>query len=578
MLLLSRALSGFLPPRLSRQLLSSQPTHRQTPAVGTSTFKQSSTMFAKAVNEQKAGLAKQLFPSSSPTSPQQSQTRQRQATFPLNNTSGNNPRPNGYQATNNARLQPPTTTVPRTLKRTSSGLAKFQTNDPFQESVYPRIGSQANHDVNKENFKPKSSTQPLTEVVYIDENDFDSEVDLDEEDPTGKGLISYPTLQSQPKEDATQPERCQSTVSLTSEDPCTKIETLANSGYRSQSGPKSATSPRLDHFRHFEYADVGRHHSKLPPAHDDTVRPAKRRTLPWLQEATKTSKAGQIPDSTTGTFTPLPKNKKGSAYPWNTTASAIKEQQKTFKQMNKNVIKSNEGNDTALRKSAKDRGRPTVAKLLLSHEQKHVLDLVVNQQKSIFFTGSAGTGKSVLLRQIIQELRKKFIREPDRLAVTASTGLAACNVGGVTLHSFGGIALGKDDVEETVKKIKKNQKAKHRWLRTKVLIIDEISMIDGDLFDKLEQVARRMRNNGRPFGGIQLVITGDFFQLPPVPEKGRMAKFAFDADTWNTTIEHTIGLHHVFRQKDPGEFFIASNGPHQVLIFYSFRRNAQPNA
>jgi ATP-dependent DNA helicase PIF1 len=156
-----------------------------------------------------------------------------------------------------------------------------------------------------------------------------------------------------------------------------------------------------------------------------------------------------------------------------------------------------------------------------------------------------------LLREIIAGLRRKYIREPDRVAVTASTGLAACNIGGVTLHSFAGIGLGKEPVEDLVKKIRRNAKAKQRWLRTKVLIMDEVSMVDGDLFDKLEQIARTLRNNGRPFGGIQLVITGDFFQLPPVPEFGRQSKFAFDAGTWTTSIEHTIGLHHVFRQKDP---------------------------
>lgn len=77
-------------------------------------------------------------------------------------------------------------------------------------------------------------------------------------------------------------------------------------------------------------------------------------------------------------------------------------------------------------------------------------------------------------------------------------------------------------------------------------------MVDGDLFDKLEEIARRIRNNGRAFGGIQLVVTGDFFQLPPVPEgHGREARFAFAAATWNTVIQHTILLTHVFRQKDP---------------------------
>lgn len=148
-------------------------------------------------------------------------------------------------------------------------------------------------------------------------------------------------------------------------------------------------------------------------------------------------------------------------------------------------------------------------------------------------------------------MRRKYVREPDRVAVTASTGLAACNIGGVTLHSFAGIGLGKESAEDLVKKIRRNAKAKQRWLRTKVLIMDEVSMVDGDLFDKLEQIARTIRNNGRPFGGIQLVITGDFFQLPPVPESGKQAKFAFDAGTWTTSIDHTIGLHHVFRQKDP---------------------------
>ncbi|PQE33587.1 hypothetical protein CJF32_00003466 [Rutstroemia sp. NJR-2017a WRK4] len=190
----------------------------------------------------------------------------------------------------------------------------------------------------------------------------------------------------------------------------------------------------------------------------------------------------------------------------------------------------------------------------LTDEQNRVKELVVNQGKSVFFTGSAGTGKSVLMRAIIAALKKKYVREADRVAVTASTGLAACNIGGVTLHSFGGIGLGKEDIPTLLKKIKRNQKAKNRWLRTKVLIVDEISMVDGDLFDKLEAIARGMRNNGRPFGGIQLVITGDFFQLPPVPDqsqKSRGVKFAFDAATWNTAIHHTIGLTEVFRQKDP---------------------------
>lgn len=248
-------------------------------------------------------------------------------------------------------------------------------------------------------------------------------------------------------------------------------------------------------------------------------------------------------------YTPLPKDKGNSIYPWNTTASAVKQQQKELRQVQRKV-KNLEGDEIA--KSNQKKKKQTVAKVFLSEEQRSVLDLVSEKGKSVFFTGSAGTGKSVLLREIIKVVRDKHKKEPDRVAVTASTGLAACNVGGVTLHSFAGIGLGKEAVPELVRKIKRNQKAKNRWMRTRVLIVDEISMVDGDLFDKLESIARSIRNNGRPFGGIQLVITGDFFQLPPVPDYGRVAKFSFDASTWNTSIEHTIGLTQVFRQKDPG--------------------------
>ena len=263
------------------------------------------------------------------------------------------------------------------------------------------------------------------------------------------------------------------------------------------------------------------------------------------------AKEGKLARETAGEIhTPLPKDLANTPYPWNKTASAVKEEQKRLRQGHRKLVKDFESTDVANSNTTKK--RKALPRVFLSDEQRSVLNLVVEQQKSVFFTGSAGTGKSVLLRETIKVLRDKYRREPDRVAVTASTGLAACNVGGVTLHSFAGIGLGKEPVPELVKKIKKNQKAKNRWMRTKVLIIDEISMVDGDLFDKLEAIARAIRNNGRPFGGIQLVITGDFFQLPPVPDHGgREAKFSFDASTWNTSIEHTIGLTQVFRQKDP---------------------------
>jgi ATP-dependent DNA helicase PIF1 len=276
--------------------------------------------------------------------------------------------------------------------------------------------------------------------------------------------------------------------------------------------------------------------SSSPPEHYQRP-PSKRRTVPWLDQ-----------QGNGKPFTPLPSNKSGaSPYPWNKTASAMKAEQKELRKSNKS--RSTESKQSEVL-STKTPTASRLPKIFLSEEQKGILTAVVEEKKSIFFTGSAGTGKSVLMKSIITQLRTKYLKEPDRVAVTASTGLAAVNIDGTTLHSFAGIGLGKEPAAELVKKIRRNPKARQRWVRTKVLIVDEVSMIDGDLFDKLEHVARTIRNNGSPFGGIQLVVTGDFFQLPPVPEKDRIAKFSFDAATWNTCIEHTVLLTHVFRQKD----------------------------
>ena len=257
---------------------------------------------------------------------------------------------------------------------------------------------------------------------------------------------------------------------------------------------------------------------------------SKRRRIPW--------KGNEKKDEVKA---PLPAIRESAPVnAWDQSAAELKAQQKQ-------VRRSRQTEEEAPKVSTKDH----VAKFFLSKEQKDILDAVVNDQKSIFFTGSAGTGKSVLMKAIIAELRHKYRHEPDRVAVTASTGLAGCNIDGMTLHSFAGAGLAKEAAPDLVKKIRKNPKALKRWARTKILIIDEISMVDGSLFDKLENVARVIRKSGISFGGIQLVITGDFFQLPPVAERGTVAQFAFEASSWNTCIEHTILLSHVFRQKDP---------------------------
>ena len=151
----------------------------------------------------------------------------------------------------------------------------------------------------------------------------------------------------------------------------------------------------------------------------------------------------------------------------------------------------------------------------LSDEQLRVVDQV-RHGESVFFTGSAGTGKSYLMRRIIGML------PPDTTYPTASTGAAACLIGGTTLHSFAGIGTGSGSVEQCITQASREHKAKH-WRKCKCLIIDEVSMVEGDYFDKLEAVARAVRRSKEPFGGIQLVLCGDFLQLPPV-SKGREKK------------------------------------------------------
>ncbi|KAE8227482.1 hypothetical protein CF319_g67 [Tilletia indica] len=193
--------------------------------------------------------------------------------------------------------------------------------------------------------------------------------------------------------------------------------------------------------------------------------------------------------------------------------------------------------------------KATLAKVFLSNEQQMVLSKVVDKQQNVFYTGSAGTGKSVLLREIIKELRLRHSRTPDVVAITASTGIAACNVGGTTLHSFAGIGIGQGTVPQLMAFLRKNRKSVTRWLKTKVLIIDEVSMLDADLFDKLDEIARMLRKSTKPFGGIQLVVTGDFFQLPPVTYNNQ-PKFAFEAKCWKSAIDFQYNLTQVFRQKD----------------------------
>lgn len=188
----------------------------------------------------------------------------------------------------------------------------------------------------------------------------------------------------------------------------------------------------------------------------------------------------------------------------------------------------------------------------LGEDQQVVLNKVVDQRRSIFFTGCAGVGKSLLIDKIVEGLKQK-LGHNGQVVVTASTGRAAFNIGGCTLHSFAGIGLGKEDASVLSNKVIFNKITRQRWNKVRALIIDEVSMIDGRLFDKLDFVAKRVKKKNEPFGGIQLILTGDFLQLPPIssniigePEAIR----TFQAESWSSCIKEYACLRTVYRQND----------------------------
>ncbi|XP_053785089.1 ATP-dependent DNA helicase PIF1 [Desmodus rotundus] len=181
-------------------------------------------------------------------------------------------------------------------------------------------------------------------------------------------------------------------------------------------------------------------------------------------------------------------------------------------------------------------------KLQLSEEQAAVLRVVLKGQ-SIFFTGSAGTGKSYLLKRILGSL------PPTGTVATASTGVAACHIGGTTLHAFAGIGSGQAPLAQCVA-LAQRPGVRQGWLNCQRLVIDEISMVEADLFDKLESVARAVRQQNKPFGGIQLIICGDFLQLPPVTKGSQPPQFCFQAKSWKRCVPVTLELTKVWRQAD----------------------------
>lgn len=189
----------------------------------------------------------------------------------------------------------------------------------------------------------------------------------------------------------------------------------------------------------------------------------------------------------------------------------------------------------------------------LSAEQKIAFDKYV-QGRNIFITGPGGTGKSALIRNIYEHATT-YGRD---ISVCALTGCAAVLLGcrAKTIHSWAGLGLATGDIDVVVKRIMKKFFKVKVWRETKVLVIDEVSMMSKHLFELLDGIGKATRKSQRPFGGIQLIFSGDFYQLPPVgcadtdPDS---RAFCFESPLWDLTFrpEDHISLVKIFRQKDP---------------------------
>ena len=182
-------------------------------------------------------------------------------------------------------------------------------------------------------------------------------------------------------------------------------------------------------------------------------------------------------------------------------------------------------------------------------QQTEALHLVT-MGKNIFLTGAAGSGKTYVLNQYIKYLKDNNVSA----AVTASTGIAATHLQGTTIHSWSGIGIRDKLGAQDLEKIGANKRIKNNFKKTKVLVIDEISMLHQFQLDMVDTIARHFLDASKPFGGLQVLLCGDFFQLPPVSTASSEVEkhFAFHANAWKQADLHVCYLHEQHRQgNDP---------------------------
>jgi ATP-dependent DNA helicase PIF1 len=187
----------------------------------------------------------------------------------------------------------------------------------------------------------------------------------------------------------------------------------------------------------------------------------------------------------------------------------------------------------------------------LSPEQTQAMQ-VFQEGGNMFLTGPGGTGKTALIRKMVDFCKTNG----KKIQVCALTGCASVllNCQAKTVHSWAGIGLANGDADFIVKRVATNKYKAAAWKKIDVLIIDEVSMMSQKIFEILDCVGRAVRKNTRPFGGLQVIFSGDFYQLPPVDDKQNedpaASAFCFESPNWSATFPVIVQLKNIFRQTD----------------------------
>lgn len=182
---------------------------------------------------------------------------------------------------------------------------------------------------------------------------------------------------------------------------------------------------------------------------------------------------------------------------------------------------------------------------LVDMTQDRALD-ILKTGANVFLTGEPGAGKTYVINKYVAWLEAAGLK----VAVTASTGIAATHIGGMTIHSWSGIGIKDTLSPQDLEQIMGRERIVKRAKAAQVLVIDEISMLDGKVLDMVDQVLRATRQSAESFGGIQIVCIGDFFQLPPVTRQGDMMRYAFESNAWLNMKPLVCYITEQYRQDD----------------------------